>query len=222
LRFRDRCLGVIELINCIGPEGFSKRNLLLLEALADFAAIALENARHVQRIYELTITDDCTGLYNARHLNFILETELSRSQRYNYEFALVFIDLEGLQNVADSFGPLRRSKLLAEIGQLIKANCRLIDFAFRYGDNEFVMLLPQTSKENGILVAKLLHKSIRETTWLASEGLNVRITASIGVAAFPGDSTTKIGLLEVADEAMYQVKSTTRDGVGAANIRRIV
>src|SRR5579862_6770967 len=70
VRFRDHCLGVIELINCIGPEGFSKRDLALLEALADYAAIAIENARHVQRIHELTITDDCTSLYNARHLNF--------------------------------------------------------------------------------------------------------------------------------------------------------
>ncbi len=69
VRFRDHCLGVIELINCVGAEGFNDRDLSLLEALADFAAIALENARHVQRIHELTITDDCTSLYNARHLN---------------------------------------------------------------------------------------------------------------------------------------------------------
>jgi GAF domain-containing protein len=60
VRFRDHCLGVIELVNCIGPQGFGDRDLALLEALADFAAIALENARHVQRIHELTITDDCT------------------------------------------------------------------------------------------------------------------------------------------------------------------
>ena len=60
VRFRDHCLGVIELINCVGAEGFHDRDLALLEALADFAAIALENARHVQRIHELTITDDCT------------------------------------------------------------------------------------------------------------------------------------------------------------------
>src|SRR5713101_2225401 len=94
VRFRDRCLGVIELINCMGPDGFQGRDLALLEALADFAAIALENARHVQRIHERTITDDCTCLYNARHLKFILETEIYRSQRYDYEFSLVFIDLD--------------------------------------------------------------------------------------------------------------------------------
>ncbi len=70
VRYRDHCLGVIELINCVGAEGFHERDLALLEALADFAAIALENARHVKRIHELTITDDCTALYNARHHEF--------------------------------------------------------------------------------------------------------------------------------------------------------
>ena len=70
VRIRDHCLGVIELVNCVGASGFEDRDMALLEALADFAAIAIENARHVQRIQELTITDDCTTLYNARHLHF--------------------------------------------------------------------------------------------------------------------------------------------------------
>src|ERR1700722_6195786 len=99
VRFREQCLGVIELINCVGPEGFSKRDLALLEALADYAAIAIENARHVQRIHELTITDDCTTLYNARHLNFMLDTEIYRSHRYAFEFSLIFIDLDHFKNI---------------------------------------------------------------------------------------------------------------------------
>src|SRR5258708_36141478 len=112
VRIRDRCLGVIELINCVGSEGFEQRDLALLEALADFAAIAIENARHVQRIHELTITDDCTALYNARHMNFILETEIYRSQRYSYDVSLVFIDLDHFKLVDDTYGHLMGSKLL--------------------------------------------------------------------------------------------------------------
>ena len=185
VRFRDHCLGVIELVNCVGVEGFSDRDLALLEALADFAAIALENARHVQRIHELTITDDCTSLYNARHLNFILETEIYRSQRYGYEFSLVFLDLDHFKSVNDTHGHLVGSKLLAEIGDVMRDNCRLIDFAFRYGGDEFVILLPQTSKENACVVARRLHKLIRETHWLTSEGLDVHLTTSAGVASYP-------------------------------------
>jgi diguanylate cyclase (GGDEF)-like protein len=218
VKFRDTCLGVIELINCFGPEGFNSRDLNLLEALADFAAIALENARHVKRIHELTITDDCTTLYNARHMGFILETEIYRSQRYNYEFSLVFIDLDHFKEVNDTHGHLIGSKLLAEIGSALKTHCRLIDFAFRYGGDEFVILLPQTSKENSLNVARRLHKMIRGTPWLEQAGLKVRITPSVGVASYPVDSKTKEGLLHLADEAMYLVKNTNRDSVAAANV----
>lgn len=216
VRFREQCLGVIELINCVGEEGFSHRDLALLEALADYAAIAIENARHVQRIHELTITDDCTTLYNARHLNFILETEIYRSHRYAFEFSLIFIDLDHFKLVNDTHGHLVGSKLLGEIGQMIKDNCRLIDYAFRYGGDEFVLLLPQTSKENACRAARRLHKRIRETVWLKEANLNVRITASVGVASYPADSKTKAELLHLADEAMYAVKNTTRDSVAAA------
>jgi diguanylate cyclase (GGDEF)-like protein len=216
VRFREQCLGVIELINCVGEEGFSHRDLALLEALADYAAIAIENARHVQRIHELTITDDCTTLYNARHLNFILETEIYRSHRYAFEFSLIFIDLDHFKMVNDTHGHLVGSKLLGEIGQMIKENCRLIDYAFRYGGDEFVLLLPQTSKESACRAARRLHKRIRETVWLKETNLNVRITASVGVASYPADSKTKAELLHLADEAMYAVKNTTRDSVAAA------
>ena len=217
VRFRDQCLGVIELINCVGPEGiFSQRDLALLEALADYAAIAIENARHVQRIHELTITDDCTSLYNARHLNFMLDTEIYRSHRYAFEFSLIFIDLDHFKNINDTYGHLMGSKLLSEIGEAIKEKCRMIDLAFRYGGDEFVVLLPQTSKENAIGVARRLHKLIRDSVWLKEPGLNVNITASVGVAAYPTDSRTKAELLHLADEAMYFVKNTTRDSVAAS------
>src|SRR5690242_10339809 len=218
VRFRDTCLGVIELINCVGPGGFDPRDLKLLEALSDFAAIALENARHVKKIHDLTIRDDCTTLYNARHMGFILETEIYRSQRYNYEFSLVFIDLDHFKMVNDTHGHLVGSRLLAEIGNALKAHCRLIDFAFRYGGDEFVLLLPQTSKENALNVARRLHKLIRESVWLEQEGLRIRLTPSLGVASYPVDSRTKEGLLHLADEAMYLVKNTNRDSVAAANI----
>jgi len=171
----------------------------------------------VQRIHELTITDDCTSLYNARHLNFILETEIYRSQRYGYEFSLVFLDLDHFKAINDTHGHLAGSKLLAEIGNVLRTHCRLIDFAFRYGGDEFVILLPQTSKESACVVARRLHRLIRETHWLTSEGLDIRVTTSAGVASYPTDAKTKAQLLHLADEAMYAVKNSTRDNVAAAN-----
>jgi len=215
VRVRDQCLGVIELLNCVGEEGFSARDLALLEALADYAAIALENARHVHRIHELTITDDCTTLYNARHLNYMLDTEIYRSQRYSFEFSLIFIDLDHFKNVNDTHGHLCGSKLLAEIGNLIKDGLRQSDMAFRYGGDEFVILLPQTSRDNACLVARRLHRQIKDAVWLKDEKLNIRITSSVGVASYPADSKIKADLLHLADEAMYSVKNSTRDSVSA-------
>jgi diguanylate cyclase (GGDEF)-like protein len=218
VRFREKILGVIELINCVGPDVFGDRDLGLLEALADYAAIALENARHVQRIEELTITDDCTNLYNARHLNNVLDTEIYRSQRYNYQFSLVFIDLDHFKLVNDTHGHLAGSRMLAEIGDQIKSRCRLIDYAFRYGGDEFVVLLPQTAKQNAYVVARRLYKLIRETVWLKEAGLNLRITASVGLASYPDDARTRKDLLQLADQAMYFVKNSTRDNVAAAGV----
>jgi diguanylate cyclase (GGDEF)-like protein len=205
-------------VDSADPNSFTILHAEGLKAFADQAAIALENARHVKRIHELTIKDDCTSLYNARHMGFILDTEIYRSQRYNYEFSLVFIDLDHFKQVNDTHGHLIGSRLLAEIGESLKTRCRLIDFAFRYGGDEFVILLPQTSKDNALNVARRLHKLIRETPWLESEGLNIKVTSSLGVAAYPVDSRSKEGLLHLADEAMYLVKNTERDSVAAANI----
>jgi len=216
VRFRDTCLGVIELINCIGPDGFDPRDLKLLEALSDFAAIALENARHVKKIHDLTIRDDCTTLYNARHMSFILETEIYRSQRYNYEFSLVFIDLDHFKLVNDTHGHLVGSRLLAEIGNALKVHCRLIDFAFRYGGDEFVVLLPQTGKDQALVVAKRLRDAMRASSFCREEGLNLNVRASIGLATYPHDARTAHDVIRQADGMMYVVKNSSRDNIGIA------
>jgi diguanylate cyclase (GGDEF)-like protein len=85
-----------------------------------------------------------------------------------------------------------------------------------------VILLPQTSKESACTVARRLHRLIRETKWLESDGLSVNITPSVGVASYPSDSRTKVQLLQLADEAMYQVKNSTRDGVCVFGQGRLV
>ncbi len=217
VKSQDRVLGVIELINCVGQFPLDNEDLFRLQALADYAAIAIQNARVVQQIHELTITDDCTKLYNSRYLHSVLESEIYRSTRYEYEFSLIFMDLDHFKLVNDHYGHLRGSKLLAEVGQLIKAHLRMIDFAFRYGGDEFVVLLPQTPKTNTLVVARRLHRLIGRHVFLQDEGLNISITASLGVATFPDDARSKADLIRQADEAMYLVKRGARDGIAIAN-----
>ena len=215
LRSKHRVLGVIQLVN-VDMKGFKDGELFFLNSLSDYAAIAIENARAVEKIQELTITDDCTGLYNARHLHKTLETEVYRSSRVAYEFSVLFIDLDHFKKVNDTHGHLIGSKLLAETGYLIKAQLRLIDYAFRYGGDEFVILLPQTGKEQALVVAKRLREALRTNTFCHEEKLNLRVRASMGLATFPHDAKTPQDVIRQADEMMYMVKNTTRDNIGIA------
>jgi len=215
LKSRLRVLGVIQLVN-VKMENFTSQEEFFLQSLCDYAAIAIENARAVEKIQELTITDDCTGLYNARHLYKTLETEVYRSARFNYEFTVLFIDLDHFKQVNDTHGHLIGSKLLAEMGYLIKAGLRLIDYAFRYGGDEFVVLLPQTGKDSALVVAKRLRDSLRTSMFCKEEGLNLNVRASMGVATYPHDAKTPQDIIRRADEMMYLVKNTTRDNIGIA------
>jgi diguanylate cyclase (GGDEF)-like protein len=215
LRSKLRVLGVIQLVN-VDLSQFTDTELFFLQSLCDFAAIAIENARWVEKIQELTITDDCTGLYNARHLYKTLETEVYRSSRFGYEFSILFIDLDHFKTVNDTHGHLIGSKLLAEFGYLVKAQLRLIDFAYRYGGDEFVVLLPQTSKDQALVVAKRLQDAMRTTRFCRDEGLNLNVLASMGLATYPHDARTAHDIIRQADEMMYLVKNTTRDNIGVA------
>lgn len=218
IRGREQVLGVIELVNPPDSMEFGEREMFLLQALSDYAAIALENARHVKRIHEMTITDDCTGLFNARHLHDVLESEIYRSMRYGYEFSLVFLDLDRFKLVNDTHGHLIGSKLLAEMGQIIKRRLRMIDLAFRYGGDEFVVLLPQTGKQAATNVVRRLHRLVEEHRFLTDDNLNLKLTASFGLACFPSDANTKDDLIRMADEAMYLVKHTARNSIAVANV----
>jgi diguanylate cyclase (GGDEF)-like protein len=215
LKSKLRVLGVIQLVN-VDMNHFTEQESFFLQSLCDYAAIAIENARSVERIQELTITDDCTGLYNARHLYKTLESEVYRSSRFGYEFSVLFIDLDHFKQVNDTHGHLIGSKLLAEIGYLIKAQLRLIDFAFRYGGDEFVVLLPQTGKDSALIVARRLRDSLRSSTFCKEEGLNLNVRASMGLATYPHDAKSPHDIIRQADEMMYMVKNSTRDNIGIA------
>jgi diguanylate cyclase (GGDEF)-like protein len=216
LKSKHRVLAVIQLIN--SPlDSFGESEMFFLHALCDYAAIAIDNARAVEKIQELTITDDCTGLYNARHLYKTLEAEVYRSQRFGYEFSVVFLDLDHFKQVNDVHGHLIGSRLLNEIGYRIKSTLRLIDYAFRYGGDEFVVLLPQTSKDQGIVVAKRIRDVIRSTPFVM-EGISLEIRGSFGMASYPEDAKSAHEIIRQADEMMYMVKNNARDNIAVAQL----
>jgi diguanylate cyclase (GGDEF)-like protein len=221
LASKNRILGVIQLIN-VEMTSFGNDQVMLLQAMADYAAIAIDNARAVEKIQELTITDDCTGLYNARHLYDSIETEVNRSARYGYEFSVVFLDLDHFKLVNDNCGHLIGSRLLAEIGSTIKSRLRLIDYAFRYGGDEFVILAPQTNKQAALIVARRLRDLLRTTRFHLGEGVDLNVRASLGVATYPEDAKNAHDLIRQADEMMYTVKNTTRDAIAVCGLGTVL
>ena len=216
VRTGGKLLGIIQLMN-VDMQVYN-RNEMLLQALADYAAIAIENARAVHRIQELSITDDCTGLYNARHLYTVLSEEVHRSERFGYEFSLLFLDLDHFKRVNDEYGHLVGSKLLGQVGQSLRDHLRLVDAAFRYGGDEFAILLPQTSKEAALFVARRLMAFFHTNHWLPGETPRIALLASVGIACYPGDATTPQTIVQRADEVMYQVKQAGRDNIGVAGV----
>ncbi len=215
LRSRLRTLGVIQLFN-YQLSALTDYTITFLHILCDYAAIAIENARAVERIQELTITDDCTGLFNARHLTATLATEIERSRRFCTPLSLVFIDLDRFKQINDEHGHLTGSRVLAEVATVIKRNLRIVDLAFRYGGDEFIVLLPQTGKSSAVEASQRLLESLRDYQFLADEGLNLSVRASFGISTFPDDAETVEQLISTADERMYSVKNTTRDGIAAS------
>lgn len=210
---RDRTHGVIELVNIPVGERFELDELPMLVNLAEYAAIALDNAHYVARIHELTITDDATRLYNARHLAFVLDSEIYRASRYGYKLSLVFIDLDRFKAVNDRYGHQIGSKLLFRIAELLKGHIRLIDSAFRYGGDEFVLVFPQTAKADALIAVRRLRELLRTRQFLEDDGIDHLVTASFGIASFPEDGTSREGLIAAADEAMYRAKGRNRDEI---------
>lgn len=215
LRGRKGTQGVIEILNP-RTDQLTDYTIAFLHILADHAAIAIENARDVARIQQLTITDDTTGLYNVRHLYDILKQELERCERERTPVSLAFLDLDRFKQVNDKHGHLVGSELLSRTGQRLRALSRPQDLCFRYGGDEFVILMPRTSPEDGLLQAVHLHSELMATRFHMQNSLELTVSASVGLATAPNDGIALHAVIGVADDRMYSVKSNGRGKVQGA------
>ncbi|GEM_PF-2692679 len=211
LTMDKRLVGILEL----AAKSFSNHEINLITSITDYLAIACAHALDLDRIKELTITDELTGLYNASHLNRLVEMEIRRAERYRGVFSLIFIDIDNFKAVNDKYGHLVGSRILQEVGKLLADSLRDdIDTAHRYGGDEFVIFLPSTDRKGATVVAKRLQYLIKFRTFRDDKGVTFNITGSFGIASFPDDAQSRKEIIRIADESMYKVKNTGRDGIG--------
>ena len=216
LKIRDKVLGVIEMINNKDIIPAHQYDIEILSTVADYAAIALENARNYEQVQLLTITDDISGLYNSRHLHTLLQIEIERALKDNSHFSLIFFDLDSFKLINDTHGHLLGSRLLGKVGELVAGSLKNDYSASRYGGDEFVIVLPQSHRNEALNFCRNFQKKLNSEKFFTNEGLNIRLTASFGIAVFPDDADTKDMILHIADERMYRIKVSKKNGIAYA------
>ena len=195
------------------PVDFSEEEVLLLRTLADLIAGALHNALSFQKAQEQAITDGLTGVKTHRFFMEALSAEWKRSTRAGRAFALVLMDLDRFKFVNDFYGHLEGDLVLQRVGQILETNCRRSDVVARYGGDEFVILMPETSMEH----ARQLASKLRG--WVSADPLlrEKNISASFGIACYPLHGSSPQELIQVADASMYLSKHQGGNTVSTAD-----
>ncbi|MCX7642911.1 MAG: sensor domain-containing diguanylate cyclase [Armatimonadetes bacterium] len=192
---------------------FTADELRFLEAVANQTALALEKAKLIAFLENLSITDELTGIANRRHFEWRLNEEIERARRYQYPLSALMLDLDHFKQVNDTYGHQVGDIVLQQIAQRLRRVLRRTDFLARYGGEEFVVLAPQTPADRALILAERLRQIIAESPVTVSPDLQIRITISIGVAVFPEHAQNGNELVRAADEALYKAKQTGRNKV---------
>jgi diguanylate cyclase (GGDEF)-like protein/PAS domain S-box-containing protein len=165
-----------------------------------------------QKYREMSITDSLTKLYNSRHFFRQLANEVARAKRYGIPLSLILMDIDDFKRYNDSYGHLEGDKALKGLSEVIRKNLRACDSAYRYGGEEFTVLLPETEGEDAFIAAERLRKEFENEVLSPLPGSEVHMTISIGVSRYIPDEQPST-LLKRADEGMYKAKKLGKNRV---------
>ncbi|MDT8444696.1 MAG: sensor domain-containing diguanylate cyclase [Desulfuromonadales bacterium] len=210
LEIHKRTIGVLYLDD-FKPREFLDEKLELLSILSSFATMSIDHARLHEKTQQLACTDGLTGLYNHRQFKKIFADEVVRANRYNKTLSMILLDVDDFKKFNDTYGHPNGDIVLQEMAKLLQELLRDCDTLYRYGGEEFVAILPETSLSEAIKVAQRIRILVETESRRFLTGITKThgITVSIGVAALPDDGQDAGSLLQSVDDLMYQAK---RDG----------
>jgi len=207
IKSRGRLVGILALGKKKSNTLYSHEDIQLVMRMASQAGILIENAQLYAQATVRANTDGLTGLYNHRHFHERLEQEIARGSRFGNIFSLIMLDVDLFKAYNDTYGHLAGDKVLRKIGDYIKGSIRTVDMAFRYGGEEFVIILPEAQLNDAYKVAERIRKTI-ESKMTSSA---MPLTVSLGVANWPSDGLMREEVIACADAALYRAKQTGRN-----------
>jgi diguanylate cyclase (GGDEF)-like protein len=203
LTIKDKAIGTLVVASHL-PDAFTTKQIKLLEQVALQIATPIENSQLYAQAEQRARIDELTGLFNRRHFEERLKEEVSRHSRYGDIFSIFLLDLDNFKAYNDIYGHPSGDILLNRAGKIIRRSVRDADQAFRYGGDEFVVILPQTTPDDGSVVANRVRQRIAEEM----EKSESPVTCSIGLASYPSDGVISRELVTAADTALYFAKRT--------------
>jgi diguanylate cyclase (GGDEF)-like protein len=165
-----------------------------------------------KKFRELSITDDLTGIHNSRHLFRQLKAEIERSSRYKHPLSLLIIDLDNFKQYNDDYGHIAGDKVLARSGEILRRSLRKTDSAYRYGGEEFTVILPESTGKESLHFAERIRQAFEKEAFSLRQERNLAVTVSIGVAQYiPGEEIT--ALIKRADINLYTAKNKGKNRI---------
>lgn len=217
LVLRNEVIGLI-MIWRRQTQGFSPSDRQSLKSISSQIAVAYDRALLYTRTRELSVRDELTGVYNRRHFQQTLKLEIKRAERFKRPISLMMIDVDCFKKFNDTYGHVRGDELLKQLAQLLKEKIREVDLLARFGGEEFVIMLTDTSLSDAVGVANKLQRMVRKHLGISigSEGTarigkDSGVTISIGVSSFPECISHPRDLVNTADMALYAAKRDGRD-----------
>ncbi len=193
--------------------GYSAMDLRNAGFIAEHASQAFAHAQQYVEAKGMAFIDSLTNLYNSKYLEAALDKELKRADRLKMPATVLFMDIDNFKAINDGNDHLVGSKMLVQVGAILLKCVREVDTVVRYGGDEYVVILIDADSETGFRVAERIRLSIAKQSFLHDEGLDLKITASIGVATYPTHTRNSKELLKMADRAMYTAKDISRNRV---------